>query len=135
MSLFALLYTADPLSPEQVIGILVPGATGAKYGSPALDATARKVDDPFVSEDLGLAAHTRVYFALDQDTLDEGHAKLAAAVRRFADATTGDLVFLYNDIAVLRRRSGQGEYRRASPDFAFPGWTAVDHIQLPRDAG
>ncbi len=135
MSLFALLYTADRVPSEQVIELLFPGTRATKYENAALDASARHVDDPFVSQDLGLTAHTSVYFRLDPDTLEEGHARLVAAVRRFSESTAADLVFLYNDIPVLRRHGGTGEYRRASPDFALPGWRPVDQIQLPRDAG
>ena len=131
MSLFAILYTADELSPEQAIAKLFPGQAAPPHELSAR-ASAIKTKN-FIREDCGVAARTQVYFTLDKERSDAARQALGAAVRAFVASTDGDMVLLYHDTAVVRRVGAVREYSQPA-DFAIPGWNEVANIRLPRDA-
>ena len=130
MSLFAILYSADDLTPEQVIGQLFPDGTLP----PELDVSVGLVKPKnYILQDVGVPARVEVYFTLDKERAGAARRAPGAAVRAFVGTTTGDLVLMYYETPVVRRSRTSRDYARDYSDLDIQGWTPVDEIRLPRD--
>jgi hypothetical protein len=110
MSLFAILYAANPPTPEGAIGAAFPGQVVQAGSSPsrvqtdALEAVASRRPRPnFDLELLGFEPAVSIYFAIDKDHSVEARQQLAAAVRNFLLGTKGDVTVMYLDTLVLKR--------------------------------
>jgi hypothetical protein len=129
MSIFAILYTADELTPGDALGTLFPSSADVPERLTARPSVVKRPN--FILEVFGIAARTSVYFALDKRDTIAAMRTLGAAVRSFAESTTGDLLVMYIDTPVLRRAGGQREYLGRFSDFAMTGWKSVEAIHLP----
>jgi hypothetical protein len=131
MSLFAILYSADDLTPEEVVRKLFP------EGVPPPELTARATvlkRKNYVFEEFGVSARVQVYLSLDKSRSADATRALGAAARTFLGMTSGDMVLVYHDTPVIRRTSTTREYVRAYREFEVPSFVPVDTIHLPRDA-
>ncbi len=130
MSLFAILYTADELTPEQVMATLFP--EGAAPSELQVRASVVKPKN-YILETTGVAARVEVYFQLDKERAGAARRALGAAARAFLGSTAGDVILMYNDTPVIRRKGDTREYAREYPGLEIPDWTPVETIRIPRD--
>src|SRR6266581_4587944 len=110
MSLFAILRSAAPMTPEETLAAAFPGlpisATPARAHvvTEFLDATSM-IDEPspFAMELYGIIPITDIYFGLNMDHSLEARAHLAQALRFFLSIVTDDVVVSYLDKIVIKR--------------------------------
>ena len=130
MSLFAILYVADDLSPEQAMSKLFPdGKTPSELRVSASVVPPKN----YILETTGVPARLEVWFALDKEHAGAARRALGAAARALVGTVEGDLILLYHDTPVIRRAGGTREYARDYPGLEIPDWTPVDRIRIPRD--
>jgi hypothetical protein len=141
MSLFAILYAADPPTPGGGIAIAFPGHVAhtvdhrVQVHAEAIEASASTRTKPnFDLELFGFEPVISIYFALDDERSTEARRQLAAAVSSFLRGTSGAAALMYLDVLVLTR-IGQAQlcataYTDMIPDEAS-GWTIVPSLPQP----
>src|SRR5438874_1980832 len=110
MSLFAILRSTAPMTPEETLAAAFPGlpvgsaSPRAHVMTEFLHATSM-IDEPspFAMELYGIIPHTDIFFRLDMENSIEARTHLADAVRHFLGAVTGDVVVSYLDKIVVKR--------------------------------
>jgi hypothetical protein len=141
MSLFAILYAADPPTPEQAIAAAFPSQTVqvgpqlTRIQTGALEATAKlRVEPNFDLELFGFKPTVSIYFAIDKERSVGARQQLATAVRSFLSSVPGDAVVSYLDTIVLKRQGLTSICAIAYSDLlpnGGAGWTMVQELKQP----
>ena len=141
MSLFAILYAANPPTPEGAIVAAFPGqvvqtgSTLSRVQTEALDAVASRRPKPnFDLELLGFEPTVSIYFAIDKEHSVEARRQFAAAVRNFLLNAKGDVIVTYLDTLVLKRVEETAvcvtSYSDLIPDDGLH-WSIVPELPQP----
>lgn len=131
MSIFAILYSSDEMSPEAAIERLFPHhkSAAATFQCTELDARASRVTTPnFLIEEYGISPKVKVYFELNKLLAGDARRTLGAAIRSFVASASQDLLLLYCDIPVLRRSREGSVYARDYGDFKVADSDPVDVV-------
>jgi hypothetical protein len=110
MSIFATLYSAEPLNPALALAICFPTdivvvePPRAHVALQALHATAIFSEpSPFDLDVIGISPRVAIYFALDIHHSIAARGTLVAAVKAFLETVHGDVVVTYLDEIIVRR--------------------------------
>lgn len=141
MSLFAILYSTDPTTPDGALSAAFPeqatqsGSDLVRVQTDALDAMASRRPRPnFDLELFGFEPAVSIYFAIDKEHSMDARPQLAAAVRNFLLSTRGDVVVMYLDVLVLKRLAGTAVCATAYSDLVPDDgrdWAIVSELAQP----
>jgi hypothetical protein len=141
MSLFAILYATEPETSDIAAATAFPGHSRTLESNRVIVQTnamrtsvGLRTKPNFDSELFGIESKVSFYFAIDDLRATEARYELAAAVRQFLSATSGDVVMTYLDILVLKRVGDHAVCAISYADLLPAGganWKMVPALEQP----